>query len=241
MKLISILLVVLVSFFAVSCNTNTSVTPVNPDELLLQQFRASIIEASKPLTKSGIDTTLTPIIKSNSDLQWDSESRVLLVSWTNTSYFDDKVDSTILTASDMWVTAVPVAKVLMGHFVNETTNPELRMKQVLGMWPDKPRSRFVEVWADTNNLFRPCPDPEIWDCQCDTVYKPNVTNEHRQWFENEIINKYGSNGYPWTRQGYTYDWGGKTKFGVSEFVIKKSTPVKIKSVTSPSTVYTMYK
>lgn len=241
MKLISVLLALILSLLGLSCNSNNSVAPVDPDELLLQQFKAAIIEASKPLTKSGIDTTLTPIIRSNHDLQWDSLSRVLLVTWTNTSFFDNKVDSTIFTSGDMWVTAVPAAKVLMGHFVYESSNPELRMKQLLGMWPNVPRSRFVEVWADTNNIFRPCPDPEIWDCQCDTVYKPNVSNDHKQWFENEILNKYTPSGYPWTRQGYTYDWGGKTKFGVSEFVIKKNTPVKIKSVTSPSTFYTMYK
>ena len=241
MKYFNTLLLLSISFLLLNCNSNNTVNPENPDEILLQKFRASIVDASKPLTKSGIDSTLTPLIKSNPELQWDSLSRVLLVTWTNTSYFDNKVDSTILAASDMWVTAVPVAKVLMGHFVYETTNPELRMKQLLGMWPNVPRSRFVEVWADTNTVFRPCPDPEIWDCKCDTIFPQNVSTTHRQWFENEIINKYSPDGYPWTRQGYTYDWGGITKFGVSEFVIKKGSPVKIKSVTSPSTVYTMYK
>ena len=59
--------------------------------------------------------------------------------------------------------------------------------------------------------------------------------------EQTMINKYGPDGYPWTRQGYTYDWGGRTKFGLSEFVIKKGVPVKIKSVTTPSVLYTMYK
>jgi len=228
-------------FLALLCDFNTPVYAQSEDELLLQKYHASIVDASKPLTKSGIDTTLIPLIKSNPDLQWDSQSRVLLVTWTNTSFFDNKIDSTINTASDMWVTAVPVLKVLMGQYVSETTNPELRMKQLLGMWPNVERSRFVEVWVDTNTIFRPCPDPEIWDCKCDTVFPQNVSLEHKQWFENEVNNKYGPDGYPWTRQGYTYDWGGITKFGVSEFVIRKGSPVKIKSVNTPSTIYTTNK
>jgi hypothetical protein len=107
-------------FLALLCDFNTPVYAQSEDELLLQKYHASIVDASKPLTKSGIDTTLIPLIKSNPDLQWDSQSRVLLVTWTNTSFFDNKIDSTINTASDMWVTAVPVLKVLMGQFVSET-------------------------------------------------------------------------------------------------------------------------
>lgn len=240
MKNLIILFLMLFAFISINCNTDSATNSGDPNEILLQQFRNAIADASKPLTKSGIDTTLTPVINTNTELQWDN-ANVLCVTWTSTTYFDNKIDSTIITASDMWVTVVPVAKVMMGHFVMETINPELRMKQLLGMWPDKPRTRFVEVWADTNTMFRPCPDPEIWDCKCDTVFPANVSAAHIQWFNNEITNKYGPDGYPWTRQGYTYDWGGRTKFGLSEFVIKKGVPVKIKSVTTPSTLYTMYK
>ncbi|MFA7360515.1 MAG: hypothetical protein WC139_05700 [Candidatus Kapaibacterium sp.] len=240
MKNLIVLLFLLLTFITISCNSDSATNSGDPNEILLQQFRNAITDASKPLTKSGIDTTLTPIINSNTQLQWD-QANVLCVTWTSTTYFDDKIDSTIITASDMWITVVPIAKVMMGHFVFETVNPELRMKQLLGMWPDKPRTRFVEVWADTNTMFRPCPDPEIWDCKCDTIFPANVSAAHMQWFNNEIINKYGPDGYPWTRQGYTYDWGGRTKFGLSEFVIKKGVPVKIKSVTTPSTLYAMYK
>jgi hypothetical protein len=37
---------------------------------------------------------------------------------------------------------------------------------------------------------------------------------------------------PWTRLGYTYDWGdSKTHIGLSEFVIEQNATVTVKSVT----------
>lgn len=37
--------------------------------------------------------------------------------------------------------------------------------------------------------------------------------------------------YPWTRLGYTYDWGNpRADMGLSEFVIKKGAEIAINSV-----------
>ncbi|MBK8453511.1 MAG: hypothetical protein WAQ53_14365 [Thiofilum sp.] len=44
---------------------------------------------------------------------------------------------------------------------------------------------------------------------------------------------YGDKGYPWTRLGYTYDWGKPNNpIGFSEFVIDKGAKVEVKSVTT---------
>jgi hypothetical protein len=37
--------------------------------------------------------------------------------------------------------------------------------------------------------------------------------------------------YPWTRLGYTYDWGSSiTEIGLSEFVIKKNSQIIVHEV-----------
>jgi hypothetical protein len=47
----------------------------------------------------------------------------------------------------------------------------------------------------------------------------------------ERVTSYSNTGYPWTRLGYTYDWGNpKSEIGLSEFVIKNGAPIKIHSV-----------
>ena len=39
--------------------------------------------------------------------------------------------------------------------------------------------------------------------------------------------------YPWTRLGYTYDWGDSTTHvGLSEFILEQNATVMVKSVTS---------
>lgn len=39
--------------------------------------------------------------------------------------------------------------------------------------------------------------------------------------------------YPWTRLGYTYDWGNaKSRVGLSEFVIRKGARLTVHSVST---------
>ncbi|MFO0210323.1 MAG: hypothetical protein ACK53E_05995, partial [Pseudanabaena sp.] len=55
---------------------------------------------------------------------------------------------------------------------------------------------------------------------------------HLQWFENLRSQSYKTTGgYPWTRMGYTYDWGNpNSEVGLSEFVINTGTAFEVKSV-----------
>jgi hypothetical protein len=94
-------------------------------------------------------------------------------------------------------------------------------------------------------MFRPCPDPEITDRECETQFPanlfhtfssaellraaegpgPKVFTNYTGWFNNrkQYIYTYprnypASSPYPWTRLGYTYDWGRPDHEGLSEFV-----------------------
>lgn len=59
---------------------------------------------------------------------------------------------------------------------------------------------------------------------------------HRDWYNLQVsLDNYDdpSQGYPWTRLGYTYDWGNsESEFGLSEFVIATSSTVAIEKVYS---------
>jgi hypothetical protein len=90
------------------------------------------------------------------------------------------------------------------------------------------------MWAKPDDLFRPAYDNEIDKKVSGLKFPVNVSSDYVTWFNNNIISSYypsnGSNKYPWTRLGYTYDWGNpSTKIGLSEFVIKKNSKVIIKS------------
>ena len=145
---------------------------------------------------------------------------------------------------DSWVTVVPELK---NFFATGAPEP-LRMAQLLGLPPEgavagnpKEYKYLLEMWVSPKDLFRPCPDTEISDTVCeigvpaDAFRTPVLSNLVRategpdygvfmtypDWFNNRTRYVYtlGANPYPWTRLGYTYDWGSSHHTGLSEFVL----------------------
>ena len=145
---------------------------------------------------------------------------------------------------DSWVTVAPELK----NFFGLTPPVPLRVAQLLGL-PPKAASEggagqykyLLELWVSPKDLFRPCPDTEISDTTCGTGFPtdmfrtPDLSDKVRvsagpdygvfktysSWFNNRARYSYtmDSDPYPWTRLGYTYDWGSANHTGLSEFVV----------------------
>jgi hypothetical protein len=145
---------------------------------------------------------------------------------------------------DSWVTVVPEIKNL---FSSATWQP-MRLAQLLGLPPEAATpghpgeyKYMLELWVAPRDLVRPCPDTEISDTTCeldfplDAFHTPDLGNLVRttvgpdsgefmtypNWFANLVRYSYtpGTNPHPWTRLGYTYDWGSSSHLGLSEFVV----------------------
>ena len=145
---------------------------------------------------------------------------------------------------DSWVTVSPAIR----NFFGISQPQPLRIAQLLGLPPeyaikDDPREAkyMLEMWVSPKDLFRPCPDTEISDTTCETGFPTDmfrmldlsnkvrategpeygVFKTYSSWFNNRTRNGYtmGSSPYPWTRLGYTYDWGSSNHTGLSEFVV----------------------
>lgn len=145
---------------------------------------------------------------------------------------------------DSWVTVVPEIRNFFGNAVPQS----LRIAQLLGLPPEAAVAGspteykyMLEMWVSPQDLFRPCPDSEISDTVCETGFptdafqmfdlsdKVRVTagpeygvfHNYSSWFTNQARYSYtpGSYPYPWTRLGYTYDWGSDNHVGLSEFVL----------------------
>lgn len=145
---------------------------------------------------------------------------------------------------DSWVTVVPEIKKFFG-----VTQPQpLRIAQLLGLPPEyatpgnpSEAKYMLEMWVSPRDLFRPCPDTEITDTVCETGFPTDmfrmldlsnkvkategseygVFKTYTSWFNNRTRNIYtlGASPYPWSRLGYTYDWGSSNHTGLSEFVL----------------------
>ncbi|MNK18862.1 hypothetical protein D3C87_370770 [compost metagenome] len=206
-------------------------------------YRAAMNNAVYP-DSSKIDWNLVAINSKNPDLIWksfDGEPHVLMLAWISKkslSYYPPKGQDTLYKTSShlIWVTAAPQLKKWFHKQNPPDTN--LRIKQLLGLPPVNEYSYFVEFWVKPADLIRPCPDSLINDNSCSTCFPDNVSKDYVTWFNQTRIDRYYQCDlyyqYPWTQLGYTYDWnpGNPTHRGMSEFVIKANSWVRIKHIST---------
>jgi len=207
-----------------------------PSRVILQQHYRNAIEDARIAEAREISRDLVSIIESNDSLIWD-DKRILVVTWTSWNGYNNKVGQSVTTTKNIWVTVVPQVKDFCNQHNLLGERLILRLEQLLGLPPGDGKKWFVEIWVKPDNLFRPSPDPEIADCEAELNFPQNTEAEYIEWFNNlkSISYSCGEEGYPWTRLGYTYDWGNpKGEIGLSEFVVRKGAIIEINSVSSTS-------
>lgn len=211
---------------------------------------------SKIATDEKIWRNLTPIVSYNERLKWENEndkvnSRVLVISWKNPKRYRENEGKETTTQREIWVTVVPDLHDFCKKYDDRNRKISLpyRLNQVLGLPPEKQddnnKRRLVEIWVKPKDLFRPTPDPEISDREAELDFPQTyslmfVSYKYKYWFLNQLM----TNDNPWTKLGYTYDWGNKDDWdgidpkipkrpanvGLSEFIIREDAPIKIKAI-----------
>lgn len=227
MKLKTILFAV-VTLLLVSCK----VTSQTNREL----YEQSMINSIRP-DSSKISYNLVEINDSNTNLirkKISGEDYILVCTWKQNVTFYQK-DTIFNTGSyNIWVTTAPELKERIKLESPKDTN--LRLLQLLGLPPTSKYSYFVEFWVRPKDLFRPCPDKEIWDGNCDLCFPEGTSKEHIDWINENRISRYYQcdlyNQYPWGQLGYTYDWNPKNKshIGLSEFIIDKGVTIYVNKI-----------
>jgi hypothetical protein len=203
--------------------------------LSLEQMYEQAIDDAMVAKPSEIYSGLTPIVETNLNLSWQGESRnksVLVVTWTKYESSYPVGETVNTTWGDTWVTVVPEIKTFFKNHVDPDSNLTLRAKQLLVLPPNTSNLYFVELWVNTQSLFRPTLDNEINDTVAQLTFSSSATAAYKEWFNNNIIYSYFPPRYPWTRLGYTYDWGNSgSHVGLSEFVLAQYSMVIVESVT----------
>lgn len=200
-------------------------------ETLLQRSYWRAIEDAREAEETDIDHDLWAIDPDNPDLIWSEASEVLVVTWTDWDGYDERVGSPFNLERPVWVTPAPQVQNFCQGLNFDPPSLTLRLEQYLGLPPHNGKTQFVELWVSPDDLWRPCPDPEIDDRSCQLQFPEEVSLEHKRSIVELMLSSYGANGYPWTRLGYTYDWGRvRSKVGASEFVIASGATVTVRSV-----------
>ena len=190
-----------------------------------------------------ISTNLTAIVKDNPNIQWQGD-RLKVATFAKAKY-QYEIGSTEPQSRDLWVTVVPELKNFCTAYASTGREITPRIEQLLGLPPgqNEPR-KIVEFWVEAKDLFRPTPDPEITDREAELEFRlPNefssVSDKYKEWFNRELDSfksrlkemNPAKMPAPWTRLGYTYDWGESTNhIGLSEFVLTKGANLEVDSV-----------
>jgi hypothetical protein len=242
MKTILLLLVILL--VSSSSLNKSSVYIVDDNDTLYDSllYQNAVADAIYPMNKK-INSSLVAITDANPDLIWDSinnEKYLLVVTWKqDVKFYRDKLGDIYNTGKfPIWVTTSPELKSKFHTQTVQDTNK--RLLQMLGLPPNASYNYFVEFWVKPSDLFRPCPDSEISDCQCNTYFPKGTDSLHIKWINENRISRYYDkvlyNQYPWTQLGYTYDWSPEnpTHFGLSEFVIGENKKIIVKAIYTTS-------
>ncbi len=206
---------------------------------LQKAYHCAIIDA-ETAEPSEISNNLVAIVPSNEKLIWKNKgdtqnARILVVTWTNYDGYDNKIGQSVELSREVWVTTAPEVK----NFCKRMSGGRLlRLEQLLGLPANAGKTKFVEMWVKPGDLFRPSADPEISDREAETEFRTTnkfvkVSDEYVKWYNELKMKSYGTNGYPWTRLGYTYDWGDNRRhIGLSEFVIMPGATVEVNTISS---------
>lgn len=158
-----------------------------------------------------------------------SESLVRVVSWTSRQTADTYYPlGKGQVGVDVWVTRVPQVSQLCTAYPAAPDALRLRLQQLLGLPAQVEDRVFVEMEVARADLFRPCPDPDPAKPNCGGDFPAGISDSHKVWMAEQFLSRYRNpGGYPWTHLGYTYDWGGESIQGASEFVLRKGAAVTV--------------
>lgn len=136
--------------------------------------------------------------------------------------------------SDIWISQIPQLQAFCRDIPMQDVI--LRLQQFLGLPPvlDQP----FESWRlldftllETDKLFRPCTDPDPTTTgPCTETFPASASESHRAWIAGQAFSAWQiPDGYPWTRQGYTYNWNSTDSLvGGSEYVVPAGAMVEIR-------------
>lgn len=222
---------------------------------------AQTVRTAQYPVQDHVSKALVPILETNPELRWD-QGRVLMATWTKRKYYEGKVGQPykLPDGVTVWLTAVPHLQSACRAWDLPAEALPLRIAQALGMPPppsEGGNDAFVQMWVDPKTFFRPCPDPEITDRECQvsldgepvdrTAPCPwsadqlsgafvRVSDDHLLWMCNNWRSTYTGDpqtSYPWTALGYTFDWGDLLHpQGQSEFVVPPGATVWIEGIST---------
>lgn len=214
-----------------------TVSFVNKDSLNTAKYE-SAVKAAANLTSNDIEPLVSIGPGADYAAMSGDNTQVILVAWHNDP--DKYKDGQMVTLKDevLWTyTDKEFVKWYNENF-DKVTNWPLRLKQLLGKSPDFPGTHFTVFWAEVKDLYRPANIPDVASSMMSADFVGEFEAEDaekakwfKNWFDETKTKAYANEGgFPWTRLGYTYDWGRTDggKYGLTEFIVRDGAQIDVK-------------
>lgn len=198
------------------------------------RYRAAIVDAAV------VSPAKVAVLKALPDA-----ATVTMVSWLTQQRAPCQGASTPCTlevgADRLWVTLAGEVQALCRSWNVQGDALRERLEQLLGLPPDAPlqyrKVSFAVLDVARERIERPCLGMEQTGAGpvCTIVAQPGTPEELRNFVGQQMAGSYVLDnpkgpGYPYTRLGYTYDWGaaaGASHYGASEFLIKPGSSARV--------------
>ena len=210
-------------------------TGMDSDSLLQVKYEAAIADAAE--AKQEEIYPLVTITPESDGITWDRDStRVLVIT------FHDRPDiydtDTLVMSQEVWVVS---EKELYSWYKSNNAGVkdwDVRFKQLLGIRASAKYTHFSALWVKPIDLVRPAYQTDVKldsmtlkfdESFDDYTYDKEFKLSFKRWFDDSRAKAYvKKTGYPWTRLGYTYDWGAEDKkYGLTEFLILQDSHVRV--------------
>ncbi len=214
-----------IPFCEIRDNKGEVVSMASRDSILDAKFDAAVKDASEALEEEKF--TVVTLDEFSDKVSWNADKTQLLVVTLTSNPDSYKEGETVKSDSVVWVVNEKELLMWFQDHKDGVRDWDLRFKQLFGEPRTSNVSHMAFLWVSPNDLMRPAYVPDVKAYDMRTSFEGNDADNtermmwFKNWFDARAAKSYeGPNARPWTRLGYTYDWGSDSdKYGLTEFIV----------------------
>ena len=225
-----------IPFCEIRDNKGEVVSMASRDSILDAKFDAAVKDASEALEEEKF--TVVTLDEFSDKVSWNADKTQLLVVSLTSNPDSYKEGETVKADSVIWVVNEKELLMWFQDHKDGVRDWDLRFKQLFGEPRTSRATHMAFLWVSPNDLMRPAYVPDVKAYDMRTSFEGNDADNtermmwFKNWFDARAAKSYeGPDARPWTRLGYTYDWGSDSdKYGLTEFIVVPGANMEVRFI-----------
>ena len=223
-----------IPFCEIRDNKGEVVSMASRDSILDAKFDAAVKDASEALEEEKF--TVVTLDDFSDKVSWNADKTQLLVVTLTSNPDSYKEGETVKSDSVVWVVNEKELLMWFQDHKDGVRDWDLRFKQLFGEPRTSRATHMAFLWVSPNDLMRPAYVPDVKAYDMRTSFEGNDADNtermmwFKNWFDARAAKSYeGPDARPWTRLGYTYDWGSDAeKYGLTEYIVTPGANMEVR-------------